>query len=227
MSRCNTSDLKSDENYDPERDLASTLQDVCEPLVKYDYDWAKFIQGMLQAASVDYGDPTFVDRLATPENRISAMQNSDLLIQAALMPNSRIRSTTSVSADSTAVYVGYNDLSLNNGEGATVTTSTAKIFTVALSAAYVVDNSGSQFRYGSEDRASELQTFLGTTSAEHSWNDFDEFFLYPGTSGTIEINNSLVEATRQRGLLRTPFGGGNATTVLQVAAISSAAAGNG
>ena len=227
MSRCNTSDLKTNENYDPDSDLATVLQEVCELLVKYDFDWAKFIQGMLQAASVDYEDPTFVDRLATSENRLEAMQDTDLLIQAALMPNSRIRSTTSVTADSTAVYLGYNDLALDNGEGATVTTSAAKIFTVALSAAYVVDSSGSRFRYGYEDRTSELGTFLGTTPAEHSWDNFEEFFLYPGTSGTIEISNTLVDATQQRGVLRTPFGGPNATTVLQVAAISSAAGGNG
>ena len=72
-----------------------------------------------------------------------------------------------------------------------------------------------------------MQTFLGTTPADHNWDDFEDFFLYPGSSGTIEIGNSQVDATQQRGLLRTPFGGPNATTVLQIAAISSAAGGNG
>ena len=221
---------------------------MCYLLVKYDFDWALFIQGMLRAASTQYNDPTFVDRVALPEHRIAALQQTDLLIQAALAPISRIRSpTSSVTADSTAVYLGHDATTTNTNNdaaaaaaaetnGGTTATPPApfKLFTVPLSAAYVVDDTGAGFWYGSDDITPQLQTYVAPTPAQHEWDTWEDFTLYDPTqsgeswtsTGTIEINNTLSNQ-QPGGAFRIPFGGTNATTVLQIAAISSAAGGNG
>jgi len=222
-AQCNMDDVRDNRFYDTDTDYATNLEDACELLVKYDYDWALFIQAMLRAASEAYADPDFVDRLALPENRIRAMQQTDLLIQAALVPNSRIRNPDSDSAESTAVYLGY-DKNSNDEE------IPPQIFTVPLSAAYVVEDNGAGFVWGYEDFTKRLQTYLATTPADHSWSDWEDFTLYSGddySGGTIKMDNTQVGATQVGGTFRTPFGGTRNTTVLQIAAISSAAGGSG
>ena len=182
--------------------------DICVVLVKYDEDWAFFVQSMMDAGAKGYGDAAFVDQIARPENRIEPVSNTDLLMQSALVPNSRIRESN------TAVYLGYGDQ--------------GRLFTVPLSAAWVVEDSGAKWWYGTEDRTSQLQTYLAQTPAEFTWSDWVPFFLYPGEGGTIEIDNTQesIGATL-KGDFQDPFGGTNAATAVQVASASSAAGGNG
>ena len=224
---CDVSEFKESDRYDPDRDYASVWQDVCELVHQYNFDWTLFIQAMLREAAQSYGDNDFVDTLASPENRILPLQNTHLLVLAALVPNSRIRrgnATTTVSAD-TAVYLGYDNVAQNDQDHSD---SLSTFFTTVLSACYVVQDQGSQFWYGSEDRTAQLQTYLAPTPTRHSWNDWRPFFLFPGNGGTMEIDSvSLGRITAPEGDLRIPYGGPNETTVLQIAAISSAAAGNG
>jgi hypothetical protein len=223
MSTCNVSDLETAEN----QEQVNNFQDICYVLVKYDFDWALFIQAMLTAASTNYGDPKFVDTLALPTNRILPLNDTDLLIQAALVPNSRIRKYDGNGeelATSTAVYLGVPGPSPS---------TTSQLFTVILSAAYVIDRTGARFRYGSEDLTDQLQTFTAEVPSTHSWSDWAPFFLWDSRdTGTIMINNTqevlqTTGAAQPGATFRTPFGGTDSTTVLQVAAISSAAGGNG
>ncbi|CAB9505333.1 expressed unknown protein [Seminavis robusta] len=219
-SQCNTTDLKASENYDPERDVVSVLQDICYLLVQFDFDWALFIQEMMRAASTDFGDPSFVDTIALPENRIEPMQEADLLVQAALVPASRVRPDNYGEVDwTTGVYFGHDN---DNDD-------TASLFTVVLSAAYIVADTGSRFWYGYEDKTSELQTYVAPTPAKHSWSDWEDFYLWQGdpTTGNLEINNTATVKATSKGIFRTPFGGSEETNVIQVASISSAAGGNG
>lgn len=206
---CDTSGLKSSKYYDPERDFVSVWYDICVVVVKFDFDWAFFIQEMLDAAATDYGDASFIHRLARPENRIAPMANTDLLIQASLAPNSRVRQS------SNAVYLGHT------------ADQAEKLFTVPLSAAWVVEDYGAQWWYGTQDRTSQLRTYVAKTPVAYSWDHWEPFFLYPGNAGAIEIDNTqdTIGATLN-GVFRHPFGGAHVATVVQVAASSSAAGAN-
>jgi hypothetical protein len=229
MSICNKTDLATPDN----QEQVNNFQDICYVLVQYDFDWALFIQAMLEAASTNYGDPDFLDTLALPTNRILPLKNTDLLIQASLVPNSRIRQYDGNGmemATSTAVYLGVPGPSSRPSASSS---TASQLFTVILSAAYVIDRTGARFRYGSEDSTDELQTYTAKVPSAFSWSDWAPFFLWDSRDiGTILINNTqevlqTTEATQPGSTFRTPFGGTNSTSVLQVAAISSAAGGNG
>jgi len=219
------------------------MYDFCVLLVKYDYDWALFIQAMMDAAAIGYGDPGFISTLALPENRIPPMSQTDLLIQATILPNSRIRNfvTTTNGAgetqtnqeDSTMVYLGFN--TNENANSDSNQNNDAQLFTTCMSAAYIVEDAGSRFTYGFDDLMGSpnqlLQSYLGTTDVNHDWDNWDQFGLYPGTNGVLQVNKTdiIFEATSRPGggVFQTPFGGPNNTTALQIAAISSAAGGSG
>ena len=213
-------DLKDEDN----EEIITALTEMCYLLVTYDYDWALFIEAMLQAAADGYGTTNFVNILANASNIINPLQSTDLLIQTALAPASRIRGTDS----STASYLG------KNGDG-----DNEQLWTVALSAAWIVDTSSklSSFVFGinddnnnddeeeGENNTNNIEIYLASTPNEHSWDDWSDFYLYTGngtTTGNNRINNSLI-GTEFSGIMRPPFGG-NVPTTLQVAATSSAAA---
>lgn len=225
---CNFTDLYSNKNYDPDRDYLTTLIDVCYLLVKYDYDWATFIQAMMEAATVGYGTPGFVDILATTENRIPPLNTTDLILQASLAPNSRVRSS---GASSTAVYLGHP--AEGDGDG-------VNLWTVAISAAWVVngDTQTSGYIFGTDTdessptrRTNTLQTYTAPTPNEFSWETWSPFYLFQGngtTTGKAQINNTGDSINANLvGPMRTPFGNSTNTTVVQTAAASSAAAGSG
>jgi hypothetical protein len=151
------------------------------------------------------------------------------LLQASLVPNSRIRQYDGNGeelATSTAVYLGVPGPSSSPS-------TTSKLFTVILSAAYVIDRTGARFRYGSEDLTDPLQTFTAQVPSTFSWSDWTPFFLWDSRDvGSTLINNTqeilqTTGAAQPGATFRTPFGGADSTTVLQVAAVSSAAGGNG
>jgi hypothetical protein len=223
---CNFTDLYNGENDEQ----VTTIIDVCYLLVKYDNDWALFIQGMLESAATDYGTPGFTDILATAANRIVPMRQTDLYVQAAMSPTSRIRSSEPDSTTSDAVYLGYQDETSDPD---------VKLLTVALPVSWIVDTQSgiSDMVYGTNDLTSEedgymLQTYVATTLNEHQWGTWQPFYLYKGngtTTGNITVSSENTAAINPTtaGLMSKPFGGNDTTTVLQVASISSAAAGMG
>ncbi|KAL9188219.1 hypothetical protein ACHAXT_006597 [Thalassiosira profunda] len=211
---CDISDITSSPYYDPSRDFASVWYDVCLVLVTHNWDWAYFIQEMLKEAASDYGDATFANTTARPELRINPLKSTDLIIQSGLAPNSRVRTTGN------AVYLGYE--SSNGSE---------ELFTVPLSAAWIVEDSGAYWQFGTDDKTDQLDTYTAPTPDDHSWDDWEDFYLLSSEvneEGGVVIDNeqSSIGATR-RATFRVPFGGTNAATVVQVASTSSAAGGNG
>ncbi|KAL7542169.1 hypothetical protein ACHAWF_012202 [Thalassiosira exigua] len=213
MAACDVSRITSSPNYDETRDFASVWYDMCVVLVKFDYDWALFVEQMLHAAAVDYGDAAFVNQTARPEGRIAPLSDTDLIVLSGLTPNSRVRTTGN------AVYLGYD---ADDGS--------EKLYAVPLSAAWVVEDSGSHWRFGTEDRANQsLQAYAAPTSSDFSWDDWEAFHLFSSElDGGVVVDNEREKiGAAWRGELRPPFGGSNSASVVQVAATSSAAGGNG
>eukprot|EP00581_Thalassiosira_minuscula_P017610 CAMPEP_0183716152 /NCGR_PEP_ID=MMETSP0737-20130205/10158_1 /TAXON_ID=385413 /ORGANISM="Thalassiosira miniscula, Strain CCMP1093" /LENGTH=628 /DNA_ID=CAMNT_0025945371 /DNA_START=41 /DNA_END=1924 /DNA_ORIENTATION=+ len=180
------------------------VADLCSTLAYFDGDWAKFVDYMLKKAAQAYGDDDFANQMAGSDNRIVAMQGTDLLIQAALAPNSRSRATD------TAVYLGPDESS---------------VYTVPISTAYVVNASGAHYEYGTGSSSNNMSVKTSYTSSSHSFSDWEDFHLYPGRNGTAVIDGEGFAENSDNKLFSPAFGGGDASTVIQVAAISSAAVG--
>jgi len=238
LTKCDKSDVNSDDpNYDPDNEPSDNIFDLCTLLEEYNHDWAYFIDIMLTAASTEYGDPNFTSLKMSPTNRHASMQQTDLLIQAALMPNSRIRYNETNST--TGIYLGYDDDEA--ASSAETSSSQTKLFTVPLSFAVVVDDSGTKFVYGTDDitndnsknddlSGSGLNTYsVDNTPSRFSWQDWSPFYLSPGSNGkiTISSNDIIIGDTpvNKVGGFRTPFNGSDQTTIIQAASISSAAGG--
>ena len=160
----------------------------------------------------------FTNKTAGYDNKLDVLKGTDLFIQSSLVPNSRVRNSNESSSD-TAVYIGPSD-------GDT-------IYTVPLSAVYIVDDFGttSSYRYSTINVAQRsLDVSQAQTPSQYSFDDWNDFYLYPGENGTTNIEEF---ATKSNSLAQ-PFGrdacGGGVckgdSTVVQVASISSAVMGN-
>jgi len=181
------------------RNRSELYESLCNLLIEFNGDWAEFVASMLEAASKDFGDPEFTSRKCGEDNRVAALKETDLLIQSSLAPNSRQRSTE------TAIYLGPSGGS--------------DLYSVVLPATYVVNKNGGRFVIGS---SSSLEAYNGPTTEAFSLSEWENFYMYPGTNGTIEIANTFEASTK--GYFREPFNGSTPNTV-QVASISSAALG--
>jgi len=159
---------------------------------------------MLNYTSKSYGDDDFIDRIAGNDNRLESLQSTDLLIQSALVPNSRVRSNEAANNDA-AVYTGHLD----------------KIYTVPISAAYIINASSASYQYSTE--LDDMDVSISPTPKQHSFDDWEDFHLYPGDNGKVYMD----QITESKSSLSPAFGGGTYSTLVQVAAISSAAAGAG
>jgi hypothetical protein len=221
IQKCNYTDLYNDDNGR----MVETITEFCYLLETFDYDWATFMYAMLEAASEDYGSQGFVDLSASADNIISPLQSTDLEILAAFTPVSRVR--YSYGEESTAAFLGSKIMGSKNSDN-------AKLWTVALPAAWIVDTLANTSKFftgvsqfvGDEIDPSpdSINLYTASISNDHSWEDWSSFYLYSnGTvAGNHYTNNSSTNAQFQ-GTLRPLFGGITPTT-LQVAAISSAAA---
>ena len=180
---------------------AEGVSELCNTLLYFDGDWAQFTNDMLDYAARSYGDLDFTNKVAGSENRIDALKGTDLLIQNALVANSRVRSSDDSDID-TAVYIGTE-------EGGSV-------YAVPLSHAYVVDDSGTSHRYSSYGYG-DLSVSTAETSPDHSFSDWEDFHLYPGLNGTVLIDKEGVGSV-DGGKLKPEFGGDDAT-VTQVSEV--------
>jgi len=207
------------------------FSDFCALLVLLDGDWALFIDKMLDAAAKSYGDDGLSTRLASAHNRIQPLRNTDLLIQSALVPNMRIRSKevdnvkalmNTGSADDSIVYIGPSCASSADWEDI----KCGEIYSAPISAVYVVNATGTQYLYSTKVLNDELIVHKSETSPQHAFADWEEFHLYPASNGTLEIDGIANggSTTGRQDSFSPAFGGGD-STVIQAAAISSAAAG--
>jgi hypothetical protein len=85
---CNVEKMKNkyDVKYNSSLNLyLDTWYDICIVLTQHKWDWTYFIQQMLYTASRDYGDTGFVNRTASSIERIVPLQNTNLLVQTAIL----------------------------------------------------------------------------------------------------------------------------------------------
>lgn len=193
----------------PEIPLFGPTKDMCNVFAAYDGDWSAFIMAMLQQASTDYGDADFPSRIANRSNQVQDLQDVDMLIQTTVAPQSRVRS------QGTDVMIGPNDLE--------------EMYAVVLPAMYA--SSSSDFTIGG---GNNLQAYTSSASDSFRFSDYDDYYLYPGTNGSLYAsdteNHKRLRGTSSSGdisptgSVRTPFGGAT-PSVSQLASISSAAMG--
>mmetsp|Transcript_19505 Transcript_19505/g.45753 ORF Transcript_19505/g.45753 Transcript_19505/m.45753 type:complete len:491 (+) Transcript_19505:1856-3328(+) len=172
---------------------------------------------MLRYAAAGYGDGSFAERRAEADNRVDGLGGTDLYVQSALVPNTRVRSGDDGADRDGIFYVGTGRGGGGNG---------TEVYGVVLSAAYVVNSTSSHYSYSTESALRGDLTVetpvAGTTAREFSFGDWDGFGLYPADDGSVRVDVRRVEAEGRR--FAPAFGGGS-PTVAQVSAISSAALG--
>ena len=202
------------------------LADFCSIVVYLDGDWALFVDKMIAAAAESYGDDELRTKLASSDNRIEPLRQTDLLVQSALAPNTRIRSkapgngeTTADTSEDAIVYVGPSNRNSEDN----------RIYSAPISAVYVVNATGTNYHYSTQLMNDELVVHNSKTPSQHSFADWEDFHLYPAPNGTLEIDGAKVlgddTGDSNAGDRFSPAFGGGDSTVIQVAAISSAAAG--
>ncbi|CAB9522678.1 expressed unknown protein [Seminavis robusta] len=189
--------------------LLTVFAEFCNMLMDYDGDWTAFIDDMMASAALVYGDTTFPTRIANGDNRIAPLRGTDLLVQSALLANARIRANNMTTGMDTTVNIG------NRNE---------QLYTLTLSAAYTVNDTFAGFQYNTLDSNDDgmLMTYAQSTYPEHAFTDFEDYHLYPPASNA-EILQPQTPQEQPAQEFAAPFGG--AATVVQVAAVSSAAVG--
>ena len=191
------------------------LISICEVVIAYGGDWAAFVEDMLYEASVAFGDAEFVTRSASAEDRITSLQDTDLISQTGMTPTGRV---VNEGTEDTFVYVGP---------------SADMYYTTPIPAAYVVTSEDSPTRgwwigqAGSQLLVSNPKGTDNSTGFEISdWNDF---FLYP-PGGDATTTNPRTDSFGRPVVLakpfREPFSTSGPTSVVQAAATSSALLGS-
>jgi hypothetical protein len=181
------------------------MTQICDIYVYFQGDWASFIRAMLRATSEGYGDIGFADRSANAQNFVPQLSKVDLLIQMSLAPNSKVRNTSAISYLSPG---GKSD----------------DVISVPLGALYAVSSDGSTSFHLASTGSQEghtLSAILGSAPEKFVLKDYDGFYLYPNTNGSIVV--TVADVVNPGSDFQVPFGG--APTVTQIAAASSASDG--
>lgn len=203
--------------------LLQTFSEFCDMLLAYEGDWTAFMEDMIAAAAADYGDPDLASRIVNPDNRIFPLQQTDLLVQSAVLANSRIRGEL-VAVNGTTEEM---DVITHLGPSAGQSINRDDIYSLTLSAAYTVNSTYSGFQYNKQDtrRSTDLGLFVEEgSSPEFDFETYDDsHFLYPPSpNATVTTPTD----TPPSGGMRPAFGGPSTTNVVQIASVSSAALGS-
>ena len=193
------------------------LENLCNGMIDIQGEWATLVYDMVQNASKAYGDPNFVDRKATPENRNVAMSNTDLYIQTTLAPNSRIRSTGE------GVFLGP-PLDADQGRLLQREGINKTVYRVPIGVQYSVSTDSAYYYASLPEGKLDLSTKIVELSEKLQYTKgFKEFGLFPDPESTVLMDLGANKPIVETGTLETPFG--SDPTVIQVAAASSAAVG--
>lgn len=190
---------------------------MCSIAVEYGGDWAAFINDMLRQASVAFGDADFSSRMATAEDRIAPLQETDLIVQTALTPNSRVLSSDAVGTtqNDTYVYIGPEN--------------ETSVYTTPIPTAFVVTSSNTPAKgwwYGQREIPMAAYSAPGPNSSTFDFSDWQDFYLYPGDDGKAQIDLNTLPYSFQNKQLRVPFVTSGGTSVIQAAATGSALLGS-
>lgn len=185
----------------------SDLISLCNVLVDFEGNWANFVDAMMRQVSEDYGDSGFVDRAATPENRVTAMSETDLYIQMLLAANSRLAGSGSTNEGS---YFGPSGTEYNN-----------EVFSVPLTFQYSISDNNTQYYSSGPTKNLEIDIYTGEMSNEMGFPNgtMAQYGLYPEPASTLI---GAPSDSTKAGSMPLPFGG--EPNIVQLASASSAAA---
>ena len=188
--------------------LRQFLGDECDIFVYFGGDWANFTQVMIETVSEGFGDAGLADRPAGFDNRVEALQSTNLMIQLVLAANSRVVETDG--NVSTTSYLGP-------------ASQDRRLYTSPMTVQYTVTDVSTEFHIVGEDT---LSVYTGLSSVNFSFIDYRPFYLYPPPrNASLTIPTLAVsERPTKAGQMREPFGG-TIPTINQVAGPSSAALG--
>jgi len=178
---------------------------MCQLLVKYNGNWAQFVNEVFRVTSKTYSDSSFPSRKANINNRVPSLKNSRLFVHMTLAANSRIR--------------------LLGGEGggtmAYLTPGNSNdVFSTPLAMQYSVQKTFTNYAINVYDQPSPLNTLTGTRSAPSGFSasSFSEFPKYPPRNNQLLLVR-VDGGTQNRQRFASPFPG--TPTVSDIAAASS------
>mmetsp|Transcript_18470 Transcript_18470/g.39991 ORF Transcript_18470/g.39991 Transcript_18470/m.39991 type:complete len:752 (+) Transcript_18470:440-2695(+) len=162
-------------------------------------DWASFVDQMLEAASIEYGHDgpgqSLTQTVAGAAGRLPPLQRTDMLIQAALAPSSRVRLHSSSSLpveNDMGVFVGPITANIANDPPPATTNSNTNtnaddLYSVAINSVYIVNDTYTGFQYATFDSASssDVAVMSSPISTTFEFNDWNPYYLYPGSMGRV------------------------------------------
>lgn len=162
---------------------------------------------MFETATTNYGDPGWMDRPATPENRIGALQNTNMYLQSALIPTFRRRRRL---LRDTVTYWGPTRAQESEEIG----------FATNLAMHLAVTSTGMEWKLAVEDEDLPLTGYVANAPRTFQFKDWRRFHLYPGQSGSV-YTTDLPKNSKSGIKMRDFFGG--KPTALQAALSGSMA----
>ncbi len=162
---------------------------------------------MFETATAKYGDPGWMDRPATPENRVPALQNTNMYLQSALIPTYRHRRRI---LRDRITYWGPSRSQESDEVG----------FSTNLPMHLAVKATGLEWKLAVEDQDLPLTGYTAIAPSTFQFDDWRRFHLYPGQSGTVYTTD--LPDRYERGLQMREFFGGQ-PTALQAALAGSMA----
>lgn len=187
----------------------SDLDDMCNLFGHFNGSWAAIVDAMLDSASSNYGDDSFTNRSYSFSDKVAALQGTELYVQTSLSPTSRANFNASTSSSSGDLV--YLTLSSTQDQG--------QVYTVPLAAHFAAKLNRTFFNVAADGA---LSTMYEPAPSSFSRGEYENYFLYPGTGGTV-LTTLSNPPTGTLAPFQDPFGG--SPTVSQVASASSAALG--
>jgi hypothetical protein len=212
-------------------DNLESISILCRTIFGLNGDFALFLDGMFQRVTQEvYNDPTFVKRQLKSENRLKPFQNTELLTISGLSASAIVYKDRFIHRwfqSDTITYIAPNQ----NISSSSVLKN--QIYTVPLPMVHVVKtgidpNSSSFFVYGTELSSLPLYATVVTKanriSRRFHFQNWEHFYFYPGTNGSITTTVRKPKRTSQieQYILQSPFGG-MIPTVSQIHGTTSAA----
>ena len=184
------------------------LAEFYDLIVAANASWGVFVEEMLVAGVESVGHQgDFASTMATAEGRLSPLQNTDMLIQSTLAPDSKLR-MASANENYTELASSYGDVNLvdewaylapifgdvenqdmaaflgplqDEATAASTSIEDWQLYTVGLPAYYTVNSTYAGFQYGAFDSGSstKLAAYASPTSPAFAWEDWVSYYLWP------------------------------------------------
>ena len=182
---------------------------IIDLFAKREFSLYMLIENTLEIASREYGDPGFTTRPATPENRVSALRNTDLLIAMSLHVTTRTKNGLGWRQDS-ITYLGPSN--------------SDHVFTTPMAYQYAVKKNSTFYMTGVEGTSLPLRTCVTPNAPRFFFlKDWGDFNLFPQNrkEGSLLLPMSIIPECVESGNLSEPFGG-NVPSASQIALVGAA-----